>query len=390
MKLLWIGAVLLFVVGVGAVAFVLINPGGATAQTTNFLTAAVTRTNVVDQVVATGTLSPATTYQLAFGQLPRAVATTAADAASSSAATGGSTGGSGAGGAGGVSWPVKQLNVVPGQHVRKGQLLATADTTARDAQIAAARAQLDAAETQLSIAPTTVALYNDQAQVAQATQSLAALQAVRSYPSLTAPADGTVTTVNLAAGVNAPSGTAITMISDTLVATAQVAEADVARVAAGQAANVTITALNASVAGKVMALAPSGSSSGGVVSFGVVISLSGLPAGARPGMSVQVAVTIASANNVLAIPAAAVQGTVGAYQARVLGADGQPQERSITVGLITSDLVEVRSGLQSGERVITGTVSALVNQAQSNQGGFGGLGRLGGGGLGRGRAAGGN
>jgi len=32
MKLLWIGVVLLFVVGVGAVAFVLINPGSATDQ----------------------------------------------------------------------------------------------------------------------------------------------------------------------------------------------------------------------------------------------------------------------------------------------------------------------------------------------------------------------
>jgi len=390
MKLLWIGVVGLFLVGVGAVAFVLINPGSATAQATNFLTAAVTRANVVDQVVATGTLSSATTYQLAFGQPPRAVATTAADAASSSASTSGSASGNGAGSAGAVSWPVKQLNVVPGQHVSKGQLLATADTTALDAQIAAAQAQLDAAQTQLSTAPTTVALYNDRAQVAQATQSLAGLQAVRRYPSLTAPVAGTVTTVNLAAGLNAPSGTAITMISDAMVATAQVAEADVARVTSGQAADVTIIALNASAAGKVLALAPSGSSSGGVVSFGVIISLTDMPAGARPGMSVQVAVTIASANNVLAIPSAALQGTAGAYQTRVLGADGQPQTRSITVGLITSDLVEVRSGLQLGERVITGTVSALLNQAQSNQGGFGGLGPLGGGGLGRGRAARGN
>jgi hypothetical protein len=59
------------------------------------------------------------------------------------------------------------------------------------------------------------------------------------------------------------------------------------------------------------------------------------------------------------------------------------------VGLITGDLVEVRDGLQLGDVVVTGTASALANQAQSGPAGLGGFGD-GLGGFGRGRQARGN
>lgn len=375
MKLLWIAVVLLLVVGIGAVGVVLIGPGGATARTSDFLTAAVQRTNVVDQVVATGSLASAQTYGLAFGQPAQASVVSAENATATTSSSAASSDGTGA-----SDWVVHELKVAAGQHVKKGTLLATADTTAVDAQIVAAQAQLDAAVTQLDTAPTSLALYNARAQVAQDTQSLAELKAARKFPTLTAPADGTVTSVNLVVGRSAPGGTAITITGDALVTTAQVAEADVARIASGQDADVTITALGASVAGKVTAVASSGSSaSGGVVSFGVVVSLTKVPTGARPGMSTQVAITIAEADGVLAIPSAALKGSAGSYQARVMDANGQPQAQPITVGLITGNLIEVRSGLQAGDVVVTGTVSALSNQAQTGQGGLGGLGGFGGG-----------
>jgi len=63
-------AVLLILVGVGAVAFTLFPPGSGSTSSTKYITAAATREDVVKSVVATGTVGPVATYSLAFGSLP--------------------------------------------------------------------------------------------------------------------------------------------------------------------------------------------------------------------------------------------------------------------------------------------------------------------------------
>jgi hypothetical protein len=62
----------------------------------------------------------------------------------------------------------------------------------------------------------------------------------------------------------------------------------------------------------------------------------------------------------------------------VMGADGQPVARSVEVGLITSDLAEVSSGVNEGETVVTGIATAQTGTSTSTGGGLGG--GLGGGG----------
>jgi len=95
-------------------------------------------------------------------------------------------------------------------------------------------------------------------------------------------------------------------------------------------------------------------------------------------MTADVTITTASATNVLAIPARALLGTTGAYRVRVLNADGSVTTKDVTVGLVTDSLVEIKSGLQAGDRVITGTSSSQnSNGGPTNQGGgrfFGGPG----------------
>jgi hypothetical protein len=68
-----------------------------------------------------------------------------------------------------------------------------------------------------------------------------------------------------------------------------------------------------------------------------------------------------------------------------MGPDGTPTARDVTVGLVTSTAAEIKSGLQEGEVVVTGTRSAQ-QQATNNGGGFGGAGGIAipGGGGGRG------
>ena len=55
--------------------------------------------------------------------------------------------------------------------------------------------------------------------------------------------------------------------------------------------------------------------------------------------------------------AAAIRGQSGAYTVLVLTAAGTPESRPVTVGLMTSSLVEIQSGLNAGDVVITGTSS---------------------------------
>jgi superfamily II DNA/RNA helicase len=50
-------------------------------------------------------------------------------------------------------------------------------------------------------------------------------------------------------------------------------------------------------------------------------------------------------------------GTSGNYTVLVITAAGIPEPRPVTVGLMTSSLVEIKSGLNAGDVVVTGTAS---------------------------------
>jgi multidrug efflux pump subunit AcrA (membrane-fusion protein) len=126
--------VLLLAVGVGTVGFVLFAPGGNGQAQSQFLTATVSRGNVTQQVVATGSVRSAATYSLAFGSDPVLSASTAG------------TGGSSAG-----SWLVTGVTVAVGDRVTKGDVLATADTANAKAGLDLAKANLAVANARLAV-----------------------------------------------------------------------------------------------------------------------------------------------------------------------------------------------------------------------------------------------
>ncbi|HET9615227.1 MAG TPA: efflux RND transporter periplasmic adaptor subunit, partial [Candidatus Limnocylindrales bacterium] len=215
--------------------------------------------------------------------------------------------------------------------------------------------------------------------------NLADLQTTAARASLVAPAAGVVTAVNITPGADAPSGAAITIDANTYQVTADVVETDVPSVRIGQTADVAVAAIGADLTGTVSAIAPtavSSSSSNAVVSYAVTINLASPPAGMRSGMTANITITTASASNVLAVPAAAIRGTSGNYTVLVL-VNGQPQSRPVTVGLITSSLVEVQSGLNQGDPVVIGTSSQQRSTTTNGFGGGGGFVVPGGGGGGR-------
>jgi macrolide-specific efflux system membrane fusion protein len=381
MKLKILAIVALGVIGIGA-AFVAVGGLPASASTASrFLTSAATTGDVTDDVAASGTVATTASYGLSFGAAPHLAG---------AAADGGST-----------TWTVSKLEVAVGDTVKKGEVLATADTTELKRQLAdatdawrVARIQQTIAEEALAdasgtdpVRQATMNLYNAKTQVsnAQATRSQLAEQLAAG--TLKAPIAGIVTAVNIVEGLDAPSGDAIVIDSTGLQVTAQVVESDLAKIVVGQAASVAIGAVGADVTGTVTSIAPTATtsnSSNGVVSYAATIVLTDPPAAVRAGMTADVTITVANASNVLTVPAAALRGSAGNYTVLLLDAAGQPVAQPVTVGLVTASLAEIKSGLTEGQEVVTG-VNTAQNQATNTNNGGGGFTRgFGGGGFGGG------
>ena len=157
---------------------------------------------------------------------------------------------------------------------------------------------------------------------------------------------------------------------------ASVTESDLPAIKVGQPADVKITALNASAQGTVRTIDLAGAtkSAGGVVSYGITISLPTAPANVAPSMTADVEITTASAPSVLAVPATAIAGTPGAYTVQVLDSPGAVRTVPVEVGLMTTSLAEVKSGLSAGTVVVTGVATAkdLVTTFPTGPGGQGG------------------
>ncbi len=365
--------IVLVAVAGGAVAVSLGVLTPTTTSATGLLTATAALGDVTDEVAATGTVSPAETYGVAFGTAPWVVTDTSATPPAQ----------------GSVAWTVNAVKVKVGDAVEEGAELARADTADLEAQIDDATRAAKAAAIQLtqarddldnaaSGAPTRqakVAVYNAESGKAKADSTLAALEKQRRYATLKAPIAGVVTAVAIATGADAPAGAAITIAARTLVVETSVVESDVSSIKLDQAASVTVNAIDQTIDGTVTEIAPSAETGGssGVVSFAITVQLSQAPQQLRPGMSADVTIVTASASGVLTIPSRALSGTGGSYAVRLVGADGSVQTRSVTVGLVTDSLAEIKSGLAAGDAVVTGTSSTSTLGAGGTGTGRGGF-----------------
>ncbi|WP_405173760.1 efflux RND transporter periplasmic adaptor subunit [Paenibacillus sp. FSL H8-0260] len=132
---------------------------------------------------------------------------------------------------------------------------------------------------------------------------------------LTAPIDGTVTTVNIASGEKAMDGSELIDITDyaNLSVVVQVDELDIPTVKLGMPATISLDALpDTEFKGTVTKIANEGTASNGVSLFDVTIGLTSSE-GALVGMSAEVSVTTAEKKDVLTVPIEAVQERNGKY-----------------------------------------------------------------------------
>lgn len=181
----------------------------------------------------------------------------------------------------------------------------------------------------------------------------------------------------LAVGTPVSSGTAILTVTDTstLSVVAEIDETDVLLVRPGVSAEIELDAVpGASYTASVVSIDPAPTSSGqGGVGFTARMTLSegeaadGGPAAAPlPGMSAIVALAVLTAENVVAVPAAAVVRDGERDAVYVIERDGEEQvsvRREVSTGAQGADNVEITSGLRAGERiVVSGTDRVLDGQ----------------------------
>jgi len=211
-----------------------------------------------------------------------------------------------------------------------------------------------------------------QAKVTSARATLEAAQAALKAATMTAPFDGTVVSVGAAVGDLVSSGTTVVTLADlsNLQARAIIDETDIGNVQVGQQATITFDAFpGVRFQGQVLEVPLQGTLSQNILTYQVPVSLKGIADVAlKPGMTANITIAVGHRENVLLIPALAVQQ--GDQDNVVLVQDSPsqpPTETPVVLGLSDGMYVEVKRGLNEGDRVVFEYQATQSSQQLSQQ-----------------------
>jgi HlyD family secretion protein len=155
------------------------------------------------------------------------------------------------------------------------------------------------------------------------------------------------------------SGTEVLSIADlnSMIINAQVNQADVARLKTGQSVEVTVEAVaGLRVTGTVERIAPQATIKNNIKGFAARIVLKNVDPRIRPGMTANVKIPVASAENVVAVPLAAVfternEETSAMERFVYVQKEENFEKRDVKVGVSDFFFAEVQQGLSPGEVV---------------------------------------
>ena len=249
-----------------------------------------------------------------------------------------------------------------------------------------------------------------QAQVSSAQAQVQSAELALNETTLTAPTSGVIVSINGVPGESvagggsgataqapgslapqpssSPAATGFMVIDDnsSYIAVMPFAETDAARLAANQIASLTFDAIpNLTISGHVLGISPSATVVSNVVDYYVSFVLNRTDPRLREGMTANVSVVVAQADNAVRVPNAAVHTTGGTTMVTVL-TNGQQVPTEVVTGVVGDTYTEIKAGLNEGDRVVlpalrtsAGTTTNGGNLIRGG-GGFGGGGIRGGGG----------
>lgn len=292
-----------------------------------------------------------------------------------------------------VSGDIDKVNVVVGDKVEKGQLLAVLTSDSAEQQVKNARLSYNDASSSLSDAYDTLDNYT-----------------------ITAPITGTVLSKTVKAGDKLSKGqsgsTAMAIIADMskVKFTISVDELDISKMEVGQKVTVTADALeNQIFEGYIDNVSIVGTTSNGVTTYPITVIIEEY-GDLIPGMNVDASIVVSEAKDALKIPLSAVQrgnivyvhnddikedqkdsvkmpenqgGKTENKQSSNNRYEGYTAVR-VEVGLSNSDEAEIKSGLYEGQRIAyvpTQTTNQTTNMIGMGMGGGMPSGNMGGGGM---------
>ncbi len=255
---------------------------------------------------------------------------------------------------------VKLAGKTLGRNLKLNKKGFIADTAVEQAEerLEVLKAQINLANEEIKLKESQ--LENDgrlaQAMVDRASANLEVEDIQLSYATITAPIDGIVALVStqegetVAASMSAP--TFITLIDlRKLEVTVFVDETDIGRIKVGQKAMFTVdTYSNNFFKGKVREIHPKAVIKDNVVNYEVILDIEKKNISKlRPEMTANVVITTGTRKNALTIPKSAVKRD-GKKTFTVMEVDGKLIDRPIELGWRDGKVIEVKSGLKDGER----------------------------------------
>jgi multidrug efflux pump subunit AcrA (membrane-fusion protein) len=369
-------AVLLVVVAGGGVAWAKTRGSTSSGGTTQFVAAKIT--TVTQTVSASGTIAAATEADLGFG----------------------------------ASGRVTRVLVTAGDKVRRGQPLAMVGRSSLVASYAAAKAQRDAAQDTVAADSSESAAQRsaDAAAVTAARTAVTDARQALADATLRSTIAGTVTSVDLTRGeavsggsgsssssssattgttTSSSRGSTLGATSSTSTSTAtsssssqvvvqsagaivngSVDDTEVQQVKRGQAVAITPDGATATVPGIVTSVSSVPSSTSGVVTFGVVVRVTGHPTGVYAGATATLTITTTRVPDVLEIPTLAITYS-GSNASVEIQQGGSTVKRAVTIGTAYGLESQVLSGVRAGEKVAV-TIPSFGGRVGGTGGGFGG------------------
>jgi len=265
-----------------------------------------------------------------------------------------------------VSGKIERMLVVPGQRVTAGELLATIDAREIHAQYDQALAVREQAESDLKratdlfqqkiLSPSEFDAAQSKFHVADA--AAAAAKTLLDYTRVTAPFDGVITRKDADVGDLAVPGKPLLEMEDArnLRLEADVPEALVDKIALGDQLPVRVGVLETNLEGVVSEIAPSADPNSHT--FLVKLDLLSTP-GLRAGQFGRVAVPVGE-TSALRVPVSAVLQR-GEMELVFVVVHGQAQLRIVKTGKRVGNEVELVSGVDAGEQVITEGAAQLLD-----------------------------
>lgn len=208
-----------------------------------------------------------------------------------------------------------------------------------------------------------------------------------SAPAIKAPTAGIVKSVTVAEGMNigaeeTASGSRANQRIATIatgglpIATFNVSEIDVSLIKPGQKATITLDSItDKTFTGKVVSVDRVGTTANNVTTYSVIIQFDTSSDQILPHMAVTANIVINRKDSVLLVPSSAIQIQDGQSYVSVL-ADDKQQFVPVETGLTSDTQIEIVSGLNEGDLVITGTVSSATQPGDTSPFGTSGMGGM--------------